>query len=207
MQNSEAKRMNLIFDILDEVIDAIKPFAVIYSDLICKKGYSDLPIKDLARVLADSCKQGYLDCWIFDKEAGYQKEKEIYLGELEKAYELYLGKIEVCNITFDEIGYFFGMTKKGKKKWKQFSESDFMADEKESWVINENAYDRYVEIFANSNLLLKKALESWKKYNSNKTIIEKSKYEEENVFYKPKYYEEEILGCKLKFKYEINLDH
>lgn len=96
------------------------------------------------------------------------------------------------------------MTKEGKKVWKLSAETfePTLTEDKETWIVEENAANRHIKIFANNKQLLDKALASWQKINPTKKIISESKHEKENALFKPKYYEEEIPGYMLEFRYE-----
>ena len=192
------------FDILDDVIDSIQPFAVLYKDMIYVKDYSALKLDDLIRELSGLCNKGLMFCQIYQQESSrYQILEKINSQELAILYKNYLKNLYIPEITFDEVGYYFGITSSGKEAWEDYAVrfNHWIENEEDLWSIDEDNVKQHVIIRAKIEKVVNHLLDWWQEgYPAKQVILSTISHKSIDFFY-PKYHTEIKGGYEMSFDY------
>ena len=193
------------FEILDDLVDGLQPFAVLYKDMIRVRGFTNLSIGDLVRTLLVLFQKKLIFCRSYKEDAGYQGVDEIDPAEMTTLYQDYLKTLQLSEITFDELGYYFGITSIGKEVWEDYASrfEKFTIPEKDLWTLDQDNEEKRIIITAKLKAVAEHLLRSWQESNQTKKILPSTVLRKPVPSFRAKYHTEVKGGYEISFKYEI----
>lgn len=184
------------FNILDILIDVHESFVSMLKELNEERGFSEISVDELSHRIIDLKQNGLIEV------KKYTDKQFLTVTTLSKE-QLAREYTEIRNKDlpyYDEVGYYFFLTMRGRQAWETYLNNKDQEYSKETWNIHEDLINKQVRIAAKKKTTAITKYEEWKKQNEGKKIkkpicIKKGPY-------KPKYYMEEVSGYIIEFEYK-----